>query len=139
VKVKVHAANIHDSVPLVEMLDEFLTANPGIKIGNLNADNGYQSDANADFLESKCINDSISPRKKSTKKISKELQNLRKCVEAIFGIGVQCFDLEHTWVRGLENVTKDVLLKFIAMLFMAVVAFETGEEDAYMKPTYFFG
>lgn len=138
-KVEVHAANIHDSVPLVQMLEEFQAQNPGTKIGNLNGDNGYQSDANVAYLNLKGINDSISPRKNSSKKVPKKRQNQRKCVEAIFGIGVQCLDLERTWVRGLENVTKDIYLKFIAMLFTAVVAVESGKADMYMKPTYFFG
>jgi hypothetical protein len=139
VKIKVHAANIHDSTPLVPMLEDLLTENPGITVGNLNGDNGYQSDANSIYLESKEINNSISPRKKSPKEIPKKYRDQRKCVEGVFGIGVQCLDLEHVWVRGLENVTKDIYLKFIAMLFMAVVAVETGEEEMYRKPTYYFG
>ena len=138
-KIKVHAANVHDSTPLIPILDDLLAENPDVAIGNLNGDNGYQSDANAIYLESKGINNSISPRKKSPKKIPKKHQNQRKCVEGVFGIGVQSLDLEHTWVRGLENVTKDVYLKFIAMSFIAVVAVETGEDEMYRKPTYYFG
>lgn len=138
-KIKVHAANVHDSVPLVPMLEDFIAEHPGIQVENLNADNGYQSDVNVAHLEKKGINDSICPRKNSSKKIPKKRQNQRKCVEGTFGVGVQCFDLEHVWVRGLENVTKDIFLKFIAMLFVAVVAVETGEEDMMRKPTYFFG
>jgi hypothetical protein len=137
--IKVHAANVHDSVPLVPMLDDFMAEHPEIQVGNLNADNGNQSDVNIAYLEKKGINDSICPRKNSPKKISKTRQNQRKCVEGTFGIGVQCLDLEQVWVRGLENVTKDIFLKFIAMLFVAVVAVETGEEDMMRKPTYFFG
>jgi len=139
VKIKVHAANVHDSTPLIPILDDLLAENPDIVVGNLNGDNGYQSDANVIYLESKKINNSISPRKTSPKKIPKKRQDQRKCVESIFGIGVQCLDLEHTWVRGLENVTKDVYLKFIAMSFIAVVAMETGEDEMYRKPTYYFG
>ena len=138
-KIKVHAANVHDSVPLVPMLDDFINKSPDMEIGNLNGDNAYQSPDNADYIDAHCINNSISGRKKSPKKIPKKRQNQRKCVESVFGIGVQCLDLEHTWVRGLENVTKDVYLKFIAMLFVAVVAVETGEEDKCRKPTYYFG
>jgi len=121
------------------MLDDFFAEYPDVEIGNLNGDNAYQSPKNADYLDVHNINNSISPRKKSPKKLSKKRQNQRKCVEGVFGIGVQCLDLEHTWVRGLENVTKDIYLKFIAMMFLAVVAVETGKEDMYMKPTYFFG
>lgn len=138
-KVKVHAANVHDSVPLVPVLDELLAEVPGIGIGNLNGDNGYQSDENAAYLASKGINNSISPRKTGKGKVPKARRDQRKCIEGVFGIGVQCLDLETVWVRGLENVTKDVHLKFIAMLLLAVVAVETGEEEMYMKPTYFFG
>ncbi|MHA1725077.1 MAG: hypothetical protein ACTSXH_09605 [Promethearchaeota archaeon] len=42
-------------------------------------------------------------------------------------------------VRGLRNVFKDTYLKFIAFFFMIIVAHETGVEDMYLKPTYFFG
>ena len=121
------------------MVDDLLIENPDVKIENLNGDNGYQSYVNANGLDVHNINNSISPRKSSPHKMPKKRQNQRKCIEGIFGIGVQCLDLEHIWVRGLVNVVKDVYLKFIAMLFMVVVAVETGEEDMYMKPTYFFG
>lgn len=137
--MKVHEANVHDSTPLVPVLDELLAGRNVPRIGNLNGDNGYQNDGNGAYLDSKKINNSISPRKKSPKKLPKKRGNQRKCVEGVFGIGVQCLDLEHTWVRGLEKVTKDVFLKLIAMMFVAVVAEETGETDVYRKPTYFFG
>ena len=138
-KIKVHPANVHDSVPLVPMVEDLLAENPGVTFNNFNGDNGYQSPDNFDFLDARGINNSISPKKSSPSKIPKKRRDQRKCIESIFGIGVQCLDLEHTWVRGLENVTKDIYLKFIAMLFMMVVAVETGEEDMYRKPTYFFG
>ena len=56
----------------------------------------------------------------------------------MIGIFAVCFGLEQTWVRGLENVKKDTLLKVIAFFFQIVVAHETGAEDMYLKPTYFF-
>jgi len=46
---------------------------------------------------------------------------------------------EHPRVRGLENVKKDTLLKAISMLFLAVVSAETGMEEMYLRPTFFFG
>ena len=59
VKVEVYPANTHDTVPLVPLIDELRSENPGKKVGNLNADNGYQSPENAEALEERGINNSI--------------------------------------------------------------------------------
>jgi transposase len=139
VKVEVYPANTHDSIPLVPLVDELRSENPDIDIGNINADNGYQSQENAKALEARNINNSIAHRQSSDVKVPKKRRNQRKCIEGIIGIGEQCIGLEQTRVRGLENVKKDTLLKYIAMSFMAVVAAETGVEDAYLKPTFFYG
>jgi IS5 family transposase len=139
VKVDVYPANTHDSIPLVPLVDELRSENPGIEIGNLNADNGYQSQKNAEDLASRGINNSIAQRKTSSIKIPKKKRNQRKCIEGIIGIGEQCLGFEQTRVRGLQNVKKDTLLKAIAMSFITVVSAETGVEDAYLKPTFFFG
>nr|MDO8083336.1 hypothetical protein [Candidatus Sigynarchaeum springense]MDO8084033.1 hypothetical protein [Candidatus Sigynarchaeum springense] len=77
--------------------------------------------------------------KSSPVKIPKKRRNQRKCIEGIIGIGEQHLGLEQTRVRGLENVKKDTLLKAISMLFLAVVSAETGMEDMYLRPTFFFG
>jgi len=139
VKVETYPANTHDTVPLVPLIDELRSENPGKEVGNLNADNGYQSPENAEALEERGINNSIAQRKSNSIKIPKKRRNQRKCIEGIIGIGEQCFGFEQTRVRGLENVKKDTLLKAIAMLFLTVVSGETGVENMYLKPTYFFG
>ena len=112
---------------------------PEIKIGNLNGDNGYLSDKNSNALAKREILNSIAPRKKNPRKIPKKRQNQRKCIEGIFGILVICLGLQKTWVRGLSNVYKDTYLKCIAFFFLIIVAHETGVEDMYLTPTYFFG
>ncbi|MEX2758405.1 MAG: hypothetical protein Q6365_023720 [Candidatus Sigynarchaeota archaeon] len=132
-KVDVYLATTHDSIPLVPLVDELLSENPGIEIGNINADNGYQSQENAKALETRGINNSIARRQSSDVKVPKKRRNQRKCIEGIIGIGEQCIGLEQTRVRGLDSVKKDTLLKYIAMSFMAVVAAETGVEDAYLR------
>ena len=124
---------------LLPMVDKLILEHPEVHMGNLNADNGYLNDENSDGLEEREINNSIAPRKKSARKIPKKRQNQRKCIEGIFGIIVQCLGLQKTWVRGLPNVFKDTYLKFIAFFFLMIVAHETGVEDMYLKPTYFFG
>jgi len=108
-------------------------------MGNLNADNAYLSDDNSDALDEHEIVNNIAPRKTNSRKIPKKRQNQRKCIEGIFGIIVQCLGLQKTWVRGLPNVFKDTYLKFIAFFFLMIVAHETGVEEMYLKPTYFFG
>ncbi len=108
-------------------------------MGNLNADNGYLSDDNSDALDEYEIVNNIAPRKTSSRKIPKKRQNQRKGIEGIFGIIVQCLGLQKTWVRGLPNVFKDTFLRFIAFFFLIIVAHETGVEEMYLKPTYFFG
>jgi len=108
-------------------------------MGNLNADNGYLSDDDSDGLNERRIDNSVAPRKKSSRKIPKKRQNQRKCIEGIFGIIVQCLGLQDTWVRGLPSVAKDTYLKFIAFFFLIIVSHETGVEEMYLKPTYFFG
>lgn len=139
IKIDVHPANTHDSITLVPLIDKLRSENPGTRVGNLNADNGYQSPDNVKALEVRDITNSIAQRKSSPSKIPKKRRNQRKCIEGIIGIGEQYFGLEQTRVRGLENVKKDTYLKAIAMLFLAVVSTESGVEDAYMKPTFFFG
>jgi len=134
----VYPANTHDTTTLVPLVDELRSENPGMHIGNLNADNGYQSPENVEALETRGITNSIAQRKSSPSKIPKKRRNQRKCIEGIIGIGEQCFGLEQTRVRGLENVKKDTFLKGIAMLFLAVVSAEFGADDVYLKPTYFF-
>nr|MDO8084365.1 hypothetical protein [Candidatus Sigynarchaeum springense]MDO8118569.1 hypothetical protein [Candidatus Sigynarchaeota archaeon] len=85
------------------------------------------------------LHNSIAQRQASFVKVPRKRHNQRKCIEGIIGIGQQCFGLEQTRVRGLENVKKDTLLKGISMLFVSVVAAETGVDDAYLRPTFFFG
>ena len=138
-KIGVYPANVHDSIPLVPLVDELRSETPNLKIGNLNADNGYQSPGNANALEDRGINNSIAQRQASSVKVPRKRRNQRKCIEGIIGIGQQCFGLEQTRVRGLENVKKDTLLKGISMLFVSVVAAETGVDDAYLRPAFFFG
>ncbi len=137
-KIEVYPANVHDSIPLVPLVDELRAETPKLQIGNLNADNGYQSPENANALEYRGITNSTAQRQSSSVKVPKKRRNQRKCIEGIIGIGQQCLGLEQTRVRGLENVKKDTLLKGISMLFVAVVAAETGVIDAYMRPTFFF-
>ncbi|MEX2681878.1 MAG: transposase [Candidatus Sigynarchaeota archaeon] len=139
VKIKVYPANVHDSIPLVPLVDELRCEKPELQIGNLNADNGYQSPKNAEDHAIRGINNSIARRQSSAVKVPKKRRNQRKCIEGIIGIGQQCLGLEQTRVRGLENVHKDTLLKGISMLFVSVVAAETGVEGAYLRPTFFFG
>lgn len=130
---------MHDSSDLLPLIDQLQAEHPECPIKNCNADNGYQSPENSIDLAAHGIEDNTAPRQKSDRKIPKKRQNQRKCIEGVFGIMAQCFGLEKTWVRGLPNVTKDTYVKFIAFLFQIVVAHETGVEDMYMKPTYFFG
>jgi len=138
-KIDVTPANTHDSIKLLPVLDKVVEEHPEIQIGNVNADNGYLNDDNSEGLDERKIENSVAPRKKSARKIPKKRQNQRKCIEGIFGIIVQCLGLQNTWVRGLPNVRKDTYLKFIAFFFLIIVAHETGVEDMYLKPTYFFG
>lgn len=112
---------------------------PDIHIENFNGDNAYLSDKNSEALDVRGIINSIAPRKTSSRTIPKKRQNQRKCIEGIFGIHVQCLGLQTTWVCGLVNVCKDTYLKFIAFFFLNIVAYATGVEDLYLKPTYFFG
>nr|MDO8085682.1 transposase [Candidatus Sigynarchaeum springense] len=110
-----------------------------MQFGNVNADNGYQSPENGKALVDRGINNSMAQRQSSPVKIPKKQRNQRKCIEGIIGIGEQHLGFEQTRVRGLENVKKDTLLKAISMLFLAVVSAETGMEDMYLRPTFFFG
>ena len=112
---------------------------PEVHIRNFNWDNAYLSDENSDALNEYEIVNNIAPRKTSSRKIPKKRQNQRKCIEGIFGISVQCFGLQKTWVRGLSNVFKDTYLKFVVFFFLMIVAHETGVEDMYLKPIYFLG
>ncbi|MHA1394307.1 MAG: hypothetical protein ACTSRZ_12445 [Promethearchaeota archaeon] len=121
------------------MVEKVIDEHPEVQIGNANADNAYSSDANSKLLDQHDIKNSIDPRKTSSHKIPKKRQNQRKCIEGILGILDQCLGLEETRVRGLRNVFKDTYLKFIAFFFMIIVAHETGVEDMYLKPAYFFG
>ncbi len=116
------------------MVEKVIDEHPEVQIGNANADNAYSSDANSKLLDQHDIKNSIDPRKTSSHKIPKKRQNQRKCIEGILGILDQCLR-----VRGLRNVFKDTYLKFIAFFFMIIVAHETGVEDMYLKPAYFFG
>ena len=134
-----YPANTHDSITLIPLVDELKAEHPGVRFGNVNADNGYQSPENGKALADRDINNSIAQRKSSPVKIPKKRRNQRKCIEGIIGIGEQHLGLEQTRVRGLENVKKDTLLKAISMLFLAVVSAETGMEDMYLRPTFFFG
>ena len=138
-KVEIYPANTHDSIPLVPLIDEIRSENPGIEIGNINADNGYQSQENAEALEARGINNSIAQRQASNVKLPKKRRNQRKCIEGIIGIGEQCVGLEQTRVRGLDSVKKDSLLKAISILFVVIVSAETGMEDTYLRPTFYFG
>ncbi|MHA1371663.1 MAG: hypothetical protein ACTSRA_18335, partial [Promethearchaeota archaeon] len=36
-------------------------------------------------------------------------------------------------------LTKDLQLKFISLLFLALISLEIGDDSLYLKPTYFFG
>jgi hypothetical protein len=132
-------ANLHDSVPLVQIVEKVIDEHPEAHIGNFNGDNAYLSDGNSAKLDEHEITNNIAPRKNSSRTIPKKRQDQRKCIEGIFGINARCLGLEQTWVRGLTNVFKDTYLKFIAFFFMIIVAYETGVEDMYLKPTYFFG
>ncbi len=139
VKVETHPANTHDSITFIPLVDEIRAEHPGVQVGNINADNGYQSPENGKALAIRGINNSIAQRQSNPIKISKKRRNQRKCIEGIIGIGEQHLGFEQTRVRGLENVKKDTLLKAISMLFVTVVSAETGMEDMYLKPTFFFG
>nr|MDO8084873.1 hypothetical protein [Candidatus Sigynarchaeum springense] len=121
------------------LIDELKAEHPGVQVGNINADNGYQSPENGKALVDRGINNSIAQRQSSPVKISKKRRNQRKCIEGIIGIGEQHLGLEQTRVRGLENAKKDTLLKAISMLFLAVVSAETGMEEMYLRPAFFFG
>ena len=123
-------------MPIVEKV---INEHPEAHIENFNADNAYLSEENSTKLSEHEITNNIAPRKNSSRKIPKKRQDQRKCIEGIFGIKTRCLGLEQTWVRGLINVFKDTYLKFIAFFFMIIVAHETGVEDMYLKPTYFFG
>ncbi len=115
-KIEVTPANTHDSKTLLPIIDKIIAEHPQTHIGNLNADNGYLSDDNPDGLNERRIDNSVVPRKKSSRKIPKKRQNQRKCIKVIFGIIVQCLGLQNTRVRGLPNVAKDTYLKFIALM-----------------------
>lgn len=132
-------ANEHDVNHLLPMIDQVRVEHPDVQIKNANADNGYCCSDNSTGLATRGIEDSTAPRKSNPRKVPKKRQNQRKCIEGVFGIGAQCYGLERVWVRGLEAVTKDTYLKFIAFLFQIVVAHELGVEEMCMKPTFFFG
>ena len=138
-KIEVTPANTHDSVPLIPIVEKIIHEHPEAHIGNLNGDKAYLSEKNSTKLAEHEITNNIAPRKSSSRKILKKRQNQRKCIEEIIGIKARCLGLERTWVRGLPNVFKDTYLKVIAFYFMIIVRHETGVEDMYLKPTYFFG
>lgn len=121
------------------MVDELLDENPDADVKNINGDKGYLSEKNAEGLKKREIRNSIIPRKGSSRKVSKSNKNRRKCIEGLFGILVLCLGMQEPYVRGRNNVLKDTYLKYIALFFQVVVAVETGVEDKYLKPTYFFG
>ncbi|MHA1370003.1 MAG: hypothetical protein ACTSRA_09855, partial [Promethearchaeota archaeon] len=94
---------------------------------------------NVDGLAARGITSSIHPRRGGGLKVPRKRRHQRRCIEWIFGICVQCFDLENVHVRGLESVTKDLQLKFISLLFLSLIFLENGDDSLYLRPTYFFG
>lgn len=117
IKIDIHPANTHDSIKLLPTIDKVGFENSKFRIGNLNADNGYQSDKNSEGLEKRDTINSMAPRKTSSRKVSKKRQNQRKYMEGIFRISFQCLGLQKIWFHGLPNVFKDTYLKFIALFF----------------------